>query len=135
MKPKPGIFIDEITSLLVLCTPAEVVILGLSVNGTELKLYATDMSIKTEGIEMTSVAGTDKGRIFMCGVQDGCIYELAYQAAEGWFSKKIKLINHSIGTYGSLLPSFASKPNGWFVLHYARKRHSEDPFQTKWHAS
>ncbi|KAJ4002393.1 nucleoporin [Lentinula boryana] len=116
VKPKKGLFIEEISHLLVLCTPVSVVLIALSfstVPGTstrfrkEVKLYATDLTISTE-VEMTSVAGTPDGRIFMCGSQDGNLYELHYQETEGWFGKRIQLVNHSVGGMSSLLPRFTS---------------------------
>ncbi len=121
VKPKAGVFIDEITSLLVLCTPISVLLLGVSSNPIvgpnhrirqEIKLYATDMSIPTE-VEMTSVIGTSDGRIFMVGAQDGNLYELHYQEKEGWFEKRVQLINHSIGGVQSFLPILnSSKTSG-----------------------
>ena len=33
----------------------------------------------------------------MCGSQDGCLYELHYQEKEGWFGKRVQLINYSVG--------------------------------------
>ncbi|KAI0082270.1 nucleoporin [Panus rudis PR-1116 ss-1] len=116
VKPKPGVFIDEITSLLVLCTPVSILLIGISVadvpgpsNRTrkEIKMYATDMSVPCE-VEMSSVAGTSDGRIFMTGVQDGHLYELHYQEKEGWFGKRVQLINHSVGGVQSLLPRLGS---------------------------
>lgn len=71
-----------------------------------LKLYATDLTLSTE-IEMTSVVGTQDGRIFMCSRQDGCFYELHYQENESWFGKRMQIINHSIGGVQSLFPRFA----------------------------
>ncbi|KAH9857879.1 nucleoporin [Lenzites betulinus] len=112
VKPKSGVFIDEITSLLVICTPVTVLLIGVSTtpvpgpnNQTrkEIKLYATDMSIACD-VEMTSVIGTEDGRIFMAGSQDGNLYELHYQEKEGWFGKRVQLINHSVGGMQSLLP-------------------------------
>ncbi|EMD42139.1 hypothetical protein CERSUDRAFT_90739 [Gelatoporia subvermispora B] len=112
VKPKPGVFIDEITSLLVICTPVSVLLIGVSATSVtgpnnrtrrEIKLYATDMTIPSD-VEMTSVIGTQDGRIFMCGSQDGCLYELHYQEKEGWFGKRVQLINHSMGTVQSLIP-------------------------------
>ncbi|RPD63049.1 nucleoporin [Lentinus tigrinus ALCF2SS1-6] len=112
VKPKPGVFIDEITSLLVICTPVTVLLLGVSTHlvpgpnnqtRTEIKLYATDMSIACD-VEMSAVIGTPDGRIFMCGTQDGNLYELHYQEKEGWFGKRVQLINHSVGGMQSLLP-------------------------------
>ncbi|KJA29400.1 hypothetical protein HYPSUDRAFT_32851 [Hypholoma sublateritium FD-334 SS-4] len=118
VKPKQGLFIDDITSLLVICTPVSVLLIGLAiVNETlegrlrkNIKLYATDLTIATD-IEMTSVIGTEDGRIFMCGQQDGNLYEMHYQANESWFGKRVQLINHSVGGVQSLLPRFASSTN------------------------
>ncbi|OSD03533.1 nucleoporin [Trametes coccinea BRFM310] len=112
VKPKSGVFIDEITSLLVICTPITVLLLGVSTtpvpgpnNQTrkEIKLYATDMSVNCD-VEMSSVVGTPDGRIFMSGSQDGNLYEFHYQEKEGWFGKRVQLINHSVGGVQSLLP-------------------------------
>ncbi|KAH8099410.1 nucleoporin [Cristinia sonorae] len=116
VKPKAGVFIDEITSLLVLRSPISITLIGVSatpISGPnnqprkDIKLYATDMSISTD-VEMSSVIGTTDGRIFMCSIQDGNLYELHYQEKEGWFGKRIQLINHSIGGVQSLIPRLAS---------------------------
>ncbi|PFH50805.1 hypothetical protein AMATHDRAFT_75380 [Amanita thiersii Skay4041] len=113
---KQGVFIDAITSVLVICTPVSVLLIGVSTstvtshNGRprkEIQMYATDLSIQTD-VEMTSVVGTKDGRIFMCGSQDGNLYELYYQESESWFGKRIQFINHSVGGVQSLLPRFAS---------------------------
>ncbi|KAL1952061.1 hypothetical protein VTO73DRAFT_1210 [Trametes versicolor] len=112
VKPKSGVFIDEITTLLVICTPITVLLIGVSTtpvpgpNGQtrkEIKMYATDMSIACD-VEMSDVVGTPDGRIFMAGSQDGNLYELHYQEKEGWFGKRVQLINHSVGGVQSLLP-------------------------------
>lgn len=116
VKPKPGLFVDEITSLLVICTPVTILLLGVSLvdevghASKQLRLYATDFNIPVD-VEMTSVVGTEDGRIFMCGIQDGNLYELHYQSSESWFAKRIQLINHSVGGVSSLIPLFASTSN------------------------
>ncbi|KAF8230634.1 nucleoporin [Tricholoma matsutake] len=115
VKPKRGLFIDEISSLLVICTPVSVLLIGVSFSSLpgqgrvhqEIKLYATDLSIPCD-VEMTSVVGNQDGRIFMCGSQDGNLYELHYQENESWFGKRVQLINHSVGGVQSLLPRFAA---------------------------
>ncbi|GLB36074.1 putative non-repetitive/WGA-negative nucleoporin C-terminal [Lyophyllum shimeji] len=115
VKPKQGLFIDEISSLFVITTPLSVFILGVSFSSgpgrgrafRDLKLYATDLKVNTD-VEMVSVIGTPDGRIFMCGAQDGCLYELHYQENESWFGKRVQLINHSVGGVQSLLPRFAA---------------------------
>ncbi|KAJ7125656.1 nucleoporin [Mycena crocata] len=111
--PKQGLFIEEISSLLVICTPVSVLLIALSSSAVpgakrkEIKLYATDFTVATD-IEMASVVGTAEGRIFMAGSQDGNLYELHYQENESWFGKRVQLINHSVGGVQSLLPRFAS---------------------------
>ncbi|KAF8168187.1 nucleoporin [Crassisporium funariophilum] len=116
VQPKRGLFIEDITYLLVICTPISVLLIGVALGNQlgsdnrprkEIKLYATDLTIATD-IEMTSVTGTPDGRIFMCGQQDGNLYELHYQENESWFGKRVQLINHSVGGVQSLLPRFAS---------------------------
>jgi nuclear pore complex protein Nup155 len=120
VQPKPGVFIDEISRLLVLCTPISVLLIGISVSPVtgqdgrthkEIKMYATDMSVSTD-VEMTSVVGTPDGRIFMCGSQDGCLYELHYQEKEGWFGKRVQLINHSVGGVQTLFPKLMGRSDG-----------------------
>ncbi|PCH33730.1 nucleoporin [Wolfiporia cocos MD-104 SS10] len=112
VKPQTEVFVDEITYLLVICTPINVQIIGTSATPVKgpnnqvhkaIQLYATDLSVATD-VEMTSVVCTHDGRIFMCGVQDGCLYEFHYQAKEGWFGKRVQLINHSVGGFQSFLP-------------------------------
>ncbi|RDB29219.1 hypothetical protein Hypma_015604 [Hypsizygus marmoreus] len=115
VRPKKGLFIDEISHLLVICTPITVLLIGVSFSSPsgrgrafqQIKLYATDLALSTD-VEMTSVIGTQDGRIFMCGAQDGSLYEFHYQENESWFGKRVQLINHSVGGVQSLLPRFAS---------------------------
>jgi nuclear pore complex protein Nup155 len=47
--------------------------------------------------------GTSLGRVFLGG-KDGCLYEFAYKADEGWFGKKAQKINHSNSTFSFLIP-------------------------------
>ncbi|KAI0313508.1 nucleoporin [Amylostereum chailletii] len=116
VKPKPGVFVEEINHLLVLCTPLTVLLLGVCAsqvqgpNGRmrkDIKLYATDMSVACD-VEMTDVVGTEDGRIFMSGAQDGHVYEFHYQEKEGWFGKRVQLINHSIGGVQSFFPRLST---------------------------
>ncbi|KIL70918.1 hypothetical protein M378DRAFT_95691 [Amanita muscaria Koide BX008] len=125
VKAKHGVFIDAITSVLVLCTPVSVLLIGVSTlpatgqNGRprkEIQMYATDLSVQTD-VEMTSVVGTQDGRMFMCGSQDGNLYELHYQESESWFGKRIQLINHSVGGVQSLLPRFSSSTSEDRIVH------------------
>ena len=114
MRPKAGIFIDAIEWLLVIATKANILLLGLSKDAAtgEVKLYQTDMSVSTDG-DMDNIVGTQDGRVFMTGVDDGNMYELVYQVEEGWFTKKIRLNNLTIGTFQNILPSlFSYKQSG-----------------------
>ncbi|KAH9044824.1 nucleoporin [Lactarius pseudohatsudake] len=116
VNPKPGVFVDEINHLLVLCTPLTVMLLGVSATDVlgpnhrtrkEIKLFDLDMSMPCD-VEMISVAGTADGRIFMAGSQDGHLYELHYQEREGWFGRRVQLINHSVGSVQSFFPRFTA---------------------------
>ena len=66
--------------LLVLSTPVEIVLVGLSVSADrkDLQIYSTNMSIPSDNINMTQIVSSENGRIFMCG-KDGNIYEFSYQ--------------------------------------------------------
>lgn len=94
-----------------------------------IKLYATDLTIATD-IEMTLVIGTEDGRIFMCGQQDGNLYEMHYQANESWFGKRVQLINHSVGGVQSLLPRFASSTNDGNCIHPFTALHADNISRT-----
>ncbi|KAI3627188.1 NUP170 [Malassezia furfur] len=109
---KPGVFIPEIQHVLVLSTGANAVegrrvsILGVSLTAEGgVKLYETAMSANTNGVVMRDVQGTDAGRVFMVG-SDSCVYELVYQATEGWFSSRCYLYNVTLPRLSNLLPSF-----------------------------
>lgn len=123
VKAKPGIFIDSITHLLIICTDNTVQAVGLEAaivtlasgqTRREISLFATDIDVKTEGVPMFGTVGTSDGRVFMCGgKKDGSLYELVYQAKEGWFSRKCGLINHSLSTVATFMPSLlATKASG-----------------------
>lgn len=83
-------------------------------------------TLPTDSTYMMCVAGTASGRIFLGG-KDGCLYEFAYRADDGWFGKKVRLllalcqafrtyklllclkaqkINHSTSSLSFLVPSF-----------------------------
>lgn len=107
VRPKPGIFVETIRYLLVLTTPVEIVVLGVSFAGDsldgEMILQPTALSVPSDEVNMLSIVGTPSGRIFMCG-NDGNLYELDYQSPGGWFSKKCRKRNHTQSVLGSYLP-------------------------------
>ena len=64
-------------------------------------------SLPTDNVGMLDIQGTPEGRIFLGG-KDGCLYEVVYQAEDGWFSRKCKKINHSTSMLSFIVPSFLS---------------------------
>uniref|UniRef100_A0A8C2EB82 Nuclear pore complex protein Nup155 n=1 Tax=Cyprinus carpio TaxID=7962 RepID=A0A8C2EB82_CYPCA len=111
----PEISRPHIHFLLVLATPVDVVILGLSfpkahtglndsMSGAMQLLPDPLYSIPTDNTYLLAVTSTDVGRIFMAG-KDGCLYEIAYQAEAGWFSQRCRKINHSKSSLSFLIPS------------------------------
>ncbi|XP_063068284.1 nuclear pore complex protein Nup155 isoform X2 [Engraulis encrasicolus] len=115
VKPKAGIFQPHIHFLLVLATPVDVVILGLSfpkaqgglndsLSGAMQLLPDPLYSIPTDNTYLLAVTATQLGRIFLAG-RDGCLYEVAYQAEAGWFSQRCWKINHSKSSLSFLVPS------------------------------
>jgi nuclear pore complex protein Nup155 len=117
-----GIFIDSMQHLLVLCTQSVLIVLGLATPESPsdpaaisqgFVVYDTELRFPTENVAMTSIVSTSSGRAFMCGVTDGHLYEMQYQASEGWFGGKSSLHNHSVSGMTSFLPSlFASASSG-----------------------
>ncbi|XP_053153166.1 nuclear pore complex protein Nup155 [Hemicordylus capensis] len=118
VKPKAGIFQPHIRQLLVLATPVDIVILGLSyttlqsgsgalndsLSGGMQLLPDPLYSLPTDNTYLLTITSTENGRIFLAG-KDGCLYEVAYQAEAGWFSQRCRKINHSKSTLSFLVPS------------------------------
>ncbi|KAI8826369.1 Nup133 N terminal like-domain-containing protein [Chytriomyces cf. hyalinus JEL632] len=109
VKPLPGVFLDEINYLLVVATPIEIILVAVAYNeknpSNSLNLYRTDISIASDNVSMTSIVGTDEGRIFMCG-SDGRLYELQYQAEDGWFTRKCRKVDLTATPYAMFIPTF-----------------------------
>ncbi|KAG0200792.1 hypothetical protein BGX28_006227 [Mortierella sp. GBA30] len=110
VKPKRDTFDDKVEYLLVIATPVEVHLLGLAVGSgsSPHTLYITNMSVPTDNVAIRSIVGTSDGRIFMNG-NDGRLWEIDYQAEEGWFSKKCtkrELIGSPMSYF---IPTFWSK--------------------------
>ena len=64
-------------------------------------------TIPSDNVNLLSIVGSRYGRIFAAG-KDGCLYEIVYQAEDGWFSQKCRKVNHSISRLSFLVPSFLS---------------------------
>ncbi|KAG7138411.1 Nucleoporin like protein [Verticillium longisporum] len=98
--PKPGIFVADITHMLVVATSQEINLLGLSAKpnaaGTKsVSLYQTKLDLPLRGSDVRIITGTTDGRIFFGGSTDTDINELYYQQEERWFSSRCGRINHS----------------------------------------
>ncbi|KAL2917260.1 hypothetical protein HK105_203325 [Polyrhizophydium stewartii] len=113
VKPVPGVFLEQIEYVLVVATPLEIILLGVAFTKREkqglprgaMTIYRTDMSISSDGVNMTSIKGTDTGRIFMRG-NNGQLYELEYEAQDGWFVRKIRKINRTSSSIAAFVPTF-----------------------------
>ncbi|XP_022157766.1 nuclear pore complex protein NUP155 [Momordica charantia] len=91
-KSKPGVFVEAIQYLLILATPAELILVGVCSSGgadgtdpyAEISLQPLpEYTITSDGVTMTCITCTDKGRILLAG-RDGNIYELLYTSGSGW---------------------------------------------------
>ncbi|PSC67210.1 nuclear pore complex NUP155 [Micractinium conductrix] len=114
VRPRPGVFVEAIQHLLVLCTTTEIVLLGVCCsrgaggNGDEceevtlqpLPLY----SVPADNVTMVTVSSSADGRIFLGGA-DGHLYELQYASSDSWRSKRCRKVCHT-GGLRQLLPSF-----------------------------
>lgn len=135
--PRKGVFVDAISHLLVLATPNQITLVGIGYAPPspgakrEVTFYLTGLTVPTDGISLTTVRGTSTGRIFLASSPDpltpggiggdGCLYELVYQSAEGWFVKRCTLYNLTSGSLTqSIVPSFlrglsAVATNEWII--------------------
>jgi len=105
-RAKPGVFMDAIRYLLVLCTPVEIVLLGVCVDGTTSQLALQPLPLYTmpsDAVCMAAVAATPSGRIF-AGGRDGQLYEIVYSAAASWRERRCQKLAVS-GLLGRLVPS------------------------------
>lgn len=108
VKPRKGVFKNYVKYLLVLSTMVEIVIVGVSFTNNdeaELNLLPMKYSASSDGIGMVKIEGTEDGRIFMAG-QDGCLYELLYEAQDGWFSKRCQKVNCTQSSISALVNPF-----------------------------
>ncbi|KAI9204573.1 Nup133 N terminal like-domain-containing protein [Polychytrium aggregatum] len=109
-KPVAGVFVEQIEYLIVVATPIEITLYGVAYSDASkglsggLSIYPTQMSAPSDSVTMTALTATRHGRIFACGA-NGCLYELQYQAEEGWFTRKFRKLNHSKSTLSFFVPT------------------------------
>ena len=97
---------------MVVSTPLDITLLGVAFSEPKklktprgpLTIYRTDMSCHADNVNMSSVIGTDSGRIFMRG-NDGQLFELIYQAQDGWLTRRVRKINKSASSIAVFIPS------------------------------
>lgn len=111
VSPKPGVFVKDITHILVVATTHEVLLLGVAAktlpSGTKsVSLYQTKMALHNRGVsDIHIIRGSKDGRIFYGGPNETDLYELYYQQEEKWFSSRCGKINHSNPGWSSVVPS------------------------------
>lgn len=102
--PKPGVFVADITALVVVCTTVDMQLLGVgkqttSTGAETIALYNTRMMIPARGLAVTEIVGSKLGRIFFIGDASDDIYEFQYQQDEGWFRGKCSRVCHTKASY------------------------------------
>jgi len=124
--PRPGVFLDKITHLLVVATTADIFLLGVgaatnpATGAKSVTLFNTGMSLSIKGIDVRVIEGSSvSGRIFFSGSGDNEVYELTYQQEEKWFASRCGKINHTSPGYTSLVPTIWSKSSQEYVLDMA----------------
>ncbi|KAL3428477.1 non-repetitive/WGA-negative nucleoporin [Phlyctema vagabunda] len=121
VKPRPGVFVQTLTHILVVATTADIFLLGVAassdVNGIKtVELYQTRMSLSIRGIDVRVIEGSNAtGRIFFAGHGDNEVYELSYQQEEKWFASRCAKICHTSPGYTSLMPRVFSQRSQEFV--------------------
>ncbi|KAI5366337.1 hypothetical protein Slin15195_G078570 [Septoria linicola] len=98
--PKPGVFIEDIKQMIVVCTDTDMLLLGVAkspaeTGAPEVALYNTRMSIPIRGLSVSLIRATKTGRIFFSGKASDDLYEFHYQQEEGWFRGKTQRLCHT----------------------------------------
>lgn len=112
--PRPGVFVPQISRLLVVATTNDIHLIGIATQTTptgsvSLSLYQTRMSVSIRGIGAQCIAASAKtGRIFFASNTTMDVYELTYQQEEKWFQNRCGKINQTGTGYTSILPGWAT---------------------------
>ena len=113
IKPRPGVFVEAITRLLVVANQTDIFLIGVSCSkgpggGQVVDLYETKMSVSIKGMSPVNHIDCSKnGRIFFIGKPDNDIYEVTYTQEEGWFQSRCGKINRTAKGVYSLVPSIS----------------------------
>jgi nuclear pore complex protein Nup155 len=114
VEPKEGVFKEHIRYVLVITTPMEIVLVGVSFEGGDprgdIVLHDTTFRASADDACICKIVGSPTGRIFMAA-RDGFVYELEYSNEEGnmfGYGKgtKCRKINKTESLVYQLLPAF-----------------------------
>lgn len=100
VKPRPKVFVDTISWLLVVATVADVFLIAVECQtGPEgvhgVTLYRTGLSVSVRGLNVSAIEGSAKtGRIFFGDGNSEDVWELTYQQEDRWFSSRCSKKNH-----------------------------------------
>lgn len=125
--PKPGVFVKEITHLIVVATTDNMLLLGVATQTTStgaqtIALYNTKMSILTRGLNVREIEASRKtGRIFFLGSEAEDIFEFQYQQEEGWFRGKCARICHTRSNY-DFVPAPVKTVGQWLGPQQRQKK-------------
>ncbi|KAF2403358.1 non-repetitive nucleoporin [Trichodelitschia bisporula] len=108
--PRPGVFVNQISHLLVITTMSDIFLVGLeskknNAGIVSVSLYSTGMQTPAKNMNITCVASSNTGRIFVGGKTTNDVYEITYQQEEKWFSSKCGKINHTAKPITSVVKS------------------------------
>lgn len=109
LPPKPGVFIETITHVLVIATTNEIIVLGVQTDktpagNTTVSLYQTNMHMALRGQDVRIITGSAAGRVFFGGSGEIDLNELYYEKEERWFWGKCGKINHTNPKWLALIP-------------------------------
>ncbi|KAG1452444.1 hypothetical protein G6F46_009697 [Rhizopus delemar] len=119
VKPKAGAFDTHIEYLLIVATALQIIPIGLSLTKptqlgeqSVLTMIAVNLAVPSDDITMSSIVGTDDGRLFLVGhpTMDqsnvtGDVYELTYTSSTKWSNGSGELICRTQKMINRFLPT------------------------------
>ncbi|KAI8644676.1 Nup133 N terminal like-domain-containing protein [Parasitella parasitica] len=103
VKPKPGVFVNNVKQLMIIATTQEIRVIGVVNGAKDLEYVDSCMTTGTTGVHMTQIIGTSQGRVFMLG-NDNNVWELDYRSKETWFASRCnKKLQTSGGSFRFLI--------------------------------
>lgn len=109
--PRPGVFLPNVSHLLIVVTTSEMLLIGLGCQTSPagnkvVALYHTRMSLSIRGMDVRVIEGSAyTGRVFFANKTDNDVYELTYQQEEKWFYSRCGKVNHTTKGIAALTPA------------------------------